>query len=331
MTELARRRVTRGGKLLAVGSVLLCGVAAQGAPSAPAAAPVEVFRDCPDCPDMVKLKPGSFTIGATLREEEDFGVPKNLQGRSLPLHKVTFARSFAIGKYPVTVAQFRAFVAETGYQASDSCVTQYTNDGHYIYEEVRGYSWRAPGFPQDDRHPVVCVSGEDGEAYAAWLSKKTGHSYTLPNEAQYEYAARAGTTTAFFWGNQRDAKACEYSNQPDLDQAKAMGDVPTGPEYRFQCHDGFAYTSPVDHYKPNPWGLHDMLGNIWEWVGDCWNDDYRGAPVDGSTWTQGDCDARPSRGGSYGNAAFSTYAGVRVPRHSSYVGHSWGFRVVRND
>lgn len=164
------------------------------------------------------------------------------------------------------------------------------------------------------------------------MSKKTGHKYAVPNEAQYEYALRAGTTTNYFWGdNDRTPRACEYSNQPDLDQAKAMGNVPTGPEYRFQCHDGYGYTSPIGTYKPNPWGLRDMQGNIWEWTSDCWNDTLAGAPTDGSTRTTGDCDARSSRGGSYGNAAFSSYAGIRAPRHASYVGHSWGFRIVRND
>ena len=288
------------------------------------------FRDCPDCPEMMPIAPGTFTMGASLEEERRFGASASVSGRSLPVHQVTFAKGFAMGVYPITVAQFRKFVDETGYKAPDACTNQRYNDGHFIYELARGYSFRSPGFPQGDDHPAVCVSAEDGEAYAAWLSKKTGRSYALPNEAQYEYALRAGTTTAFYWGDVRDARACEYSNQPDLDQADELK-APSGPEYRFQCRDGYAWTSPVGRYKPNAWGLYDMQGNIWEWTADCWNANYEGAPADGSTWTTGDCDARPSRGGSYGNAAFSTYAGVRAPRHATYVGHSWGFRVVRND
>lgn len=300
------------------------------ATAAGAGQPGKSSRDCNDCPEMVALPPGSFTMGISAAEEIAFGMPAHQAGKAEPVHKVTFAKGFAMAKYPVTIAQFRAFVNESGYQASDSCYTQHKVDGHFIYEKARGFSWRSPGFAQDDNHPVVCVSAEDGEAYAKWLSRKTGKAYALPNEAQYEYALRAGTTTAYFWGTQRDATACIYSNQPDLDQAAALG-APSGPEYRFQCHDGYAYTSPVNAYKPNPWGLHDMAGNIWEWTADCLNNTYVGAPADGSTWTTGDCDARPSRGGSYGNAAFSSYAAVRAPRHAAYVGHSWGFRVVRTD
>ena len=293
-------------------------------------ASADTFRECTNCPEMVAIPAGKFTMGTSAADELQQGMPKPQTGKSSPLHTVTFAHGFAMAADPITVAEFRAFVDETGYQASDSCYTQHVNDGHFIYENVPGYSWRSPGYPQADNHPVVCVNWDDGMAYAAWLSKKTGHHYSLPNEAQYEYAARGGTTTLFFWGNVRDARACEYSNQPDLDQARALN-APSGPEYRFQCHDGYAWTSPVGHYKPNPFGLYDMQGNIWEWTADCWNNNYQGAPADGSTWTSGDCDAHPSRGGSYGNAAFSAYVGVRVPRDADYVGHSWGFRVVRND
>jgi formylglycine-generating enzyme required for sulfatase activity len=310
--------------------ILLVVLAAWFGSAASAAPAPHAFRDCTNCPEMMPLPAGAFTMGISAAREEAFGMPKPQTGKAEPLHRVTFAKGFAMAKYPITVAQFRAFVDESGYKASESCYTQHRYDGHFIYENAQGFNWRSPGFQQGDNYPVVCVSAEDGEAYAAWLSRKTGHKYALPNEAQYEYATRAGTTTAYFWGDTRDATACQYSNQPDLDQAKALN-APSGPEYRFQCSDGYAYTSPVGTYKPNPWGLYDMQGNIWEWTADCWNNNYQGAPTDGSTWTTGDCDARSSRGGSYGNAAFSSYAAVRAPRHATYVGHSWGFRVVRTD
>jgi formylglycine-generating enzyme required for sulfatase activity len=280
---------------------------------------------------MAWVPPGHFTMGASEQEEARQGLPAPLRGRSAPVHEVTIARRFAIGKYPVTRAQFRVFVEETGYQAGEACTNQHYQDGHMVYETARGYSWRDPGFPQTDQHPVVCVNWDDAAAYVQWLSKKTGKHYELPNDEQYEYAARAGTKTSFFWGDNRDERACLYANLPDQEQGRAMGDVPMGPDYRFQCSDGYAYTSPVGAYKPNAFGLYDMLGNIWEWVGDCWSENYNGAPADGSTWTAGDCDAHPSRGGSYGNAVFSAFVGMRAPRDADYRGHSWGFRVARTD
>jgi len=288
------------------------------------------FRDCAQCSEMVWVPPGHFLMGASLAEEIRQGMPEPGRGRALPQHQVYFKQRFAMGKYPVTRGQFRAFVEDTGFQ-QQSCTVQYRQDGHMVYENARGYSWRDPSFPQTDQHPVVCVSWDDAMAYVAWLSRKTGHHYALPSEAQYEYAARAGTTTSFFWGDNRDAQACRYANLPDWDQGRAMGEVPMGPDYRFQCSDGYAYTSPVGTYRPNAFGLYDMFGNIWEWVADCWNPNYEGAPTDGSTWLAGDCDGHPSRGGSYGNAVFAAYAGIRVQRDADYQGHSWGFRVVRLD
>jgi len=302
---------------------------ASAEPSAPEA--VNSFRDCADCPQMMPIPAGSFMMGTPREKEIAFGMPAPQAGKSSPVHEVTFKQGFAMGIYPVTVAEFRTFIEESGYRTSPSCVSQHMSDGHFIYEDTLGVTWRTPPFLQGDDHPVVCVSGEDAEAYAVWLSRKTGHDYAVPNEAQYEYAMRAGTATAYFWGDEQDASACDYSNQPDLDQAAAMAGAPSGPKYRFQCHDGYAWTSPVGSFMPNPWGLYDMQGNIWEWTADCWNDNYKGAPTDGSTWRSGDCDGRSSRGGSYGNAVFSTYAGVRAPRYVGFVGHSWGFRVVRND
>jgi formylglycine-generating enzyme len=177
---------------------------------------------------------------------------------------------------------------------------------------------------------VVCVNFADVNAYIDWLSRKTGSRYRLPSDAEYEYAQRAGTTTPYWWGEDKDrTQACQHSNQPDLDYGKVWDPKPLDAHYRFQCHDGYAWTSPVGSFKPNPWGLYDMQGNIWHWVEDCWHDTYEGAPTDGSAWTSGDCDLRSSRGGSFGNAAWSARAGNRAPILNEYAGHSWGFRVVK--
>lgn len=302
------------------------------APGATAKTHDPSFKDCSDCPEMVTIPTGNFMMGESRDKELRFGAPESSVGRSEPVHKVTFTKPFALGKYPITVAQFRKFVEETGYDTGDSCVNQRMVERHMVYELARGFNWRSPGIPQDDRHPVVCVSWDDAMAYTAWLSQKTGKHYTLPNEAQYEYATRAGTTTMFFWSDVADATACLYSNQPDLDQAAAFGPLaPKDPKYRFPCSDGYGYTSPVGSYRPNPWGLYDMQGNIWEYVLDCLNPDYKGAPTDGSAWMTGDCDAHPARGGSNGNAAFTAYLAMRAPRDADYRGHSWGFRIARID
>ena len=313
-------------------SLIVAAIVFSTSAAAPAKSKPKAIKDCADCPELVRVPAGRFMMGITSAAQIAQGLPAHQAGTSEPVHEVTFAKPFLMGKYPVTVGQFRKFVDATGYQLSDSCYSQHVVDGHMIYESAKGFSWRGPSYPQDDRHPVVCVNWEDATAYAAWLSKKTGHSYSLPNDAQYEYAARGGTTTLFFWGDKRDATACLYSNQPDFAQSRAMGaDAPAGPNYRFQCDDGFAYTSPVGSYRPNPFGLYDMQGNIWEYTADCWNPNYQGAPTDGSTWMTGDCDAHATRGGSYGNSVWTAYVAIRGPRDSDYNGHSFGFRIMRND
>jgi formylglycine-generating enzyme required for sulfatase activity len=295
-----------------------------------AAAAPGVFRDCPDCPPMRRLPAGSFMMGASPEVEARLGGPPSSRGRSQPVHRVTFARPFAIGEYPVTVGQFRRFVQATGYDAGDTCYTQHRVDGHTVYEAARGYSWRDPGFPQGDDHPVVCVSWDDAMAYAAWLSRKTGHIYSLPNQSEYEYALRSGTTTAFFWGDglaDHDDTACRWANVGDLDYGRALGHLESGRKYLFQCSDGWVFTSPVGRFKPNPFGLYDMVGNVFEHLEDCWTPTHAGAPADGSTRKDGDCNAHPVMGGA--DVTFIAYSGARHVRDNDYRGHTYGFRVVR--
>jgi formylglycine-generating enzyme required for sulfatase activity len=310
--------------------ILIASLTAAGAAAvAGAQTPHAPFRDCPDCPPMVWLPAGGFEMGVTAADEARQGVPEAIRGRSLPVHTVTFRESFAVGVFPVTRGEFRAFVEATGYQPKDACYTQHVTDGHSVYEEAPGYSWRDPGIPQTDQHPVVCVNWEDAKAYAAWLAHRTGKPYRLLSEAEYEYAARGGTKTLFFWGDDRD-KACAYANLADQAEGHALGAVPMTREYRTQCDDGYADTSPVGHYQPNAFGLYDMLGNVWEWVEDCWTPNYQGAPTDGSAWRAGDCDVHGTRGGSYGNTVWYAHAGARALKDYDYRGHSFGFRVARS-
>jgi formylglycine-generating enzyme required for sulfatase activity len=205
-----------------------------------------------------------------------------------PVHTVTIARRFLLGKYPVTRGEYAAFAAETG-----------RNDE----------PWSRPGFPQDDRHPVVEVSHVDAEAYLAWLSEKTGQTWRLPSEAEWEYAARAGTTTARYWGDAA-GKPGEHAHFGES-RGSASG------------------TCAVGGFNANGFGLHEMLGNVWEWTADVWHNDYAGAPTDGSAWTDGGSPARVVRGGSWDGVARGVRAACRVRLDPADRGYNLGFRCAR--
>jgi sulfatase modifying factor 1 len=244
-----------------------------------------VFRDCRDCPAMVVIPAGRFEMGSPDSDEarsDDEG----------PLHRVKIS-AFALGRTEITRGQFAKFVKSTKYHIGNNCWT--LEDGKF---EIRsGRSWHDLGFLQNNRHPAACINWNDAKAYAKWMSRKTGKKYRLPTEAEWEYAARARTVTARYWGDSPDV-ACRYANVADLTaKAKIEG-------ARFwllhNCADGFAYTSPVGRFKANAFGLKDMLGNLWEWTEDSYHDSYQKAPTDGSAW-QGESKKRVIRGGSWNN------------------------------
>jgi formylglycine-generating enzyme required for sulfatase activity len=263
----------------------------------------QTFRDCPNCPEMVVIPPGSFIMGISpedVAREKILDVFAKIEG---PPHVVTVGHAFALGKYHVTRGEFASFVKETGYDAANGCFVR--GEEHIALDLKR--NWLDPGFAQTDRDPVVCVSYEDALQYVAWLNRKLnaegrstqGHvsgPYRLPSEAEWEYAARAGTTTERYWGDDI-AKTCEYANGADLTARETIPNWPT----RWlvsPCHDGYAYTSPVGSFKPNQFGLYDMLGNAAQMTADCWNIGYGGAPTDGGVWTTGNCQSHPVRGGT---------------------------------
>src|SRR5262249_46599041 len=144
----------------------------------------------------------------------------------------------------------------------------------------------------------VCVSFEDAQRYVQWLSRKTGKLYRLPTEAEWEYAARAGTTTARFWGDGRE-RACDFANVADFTGAETLNWNKGNQDQVFQCRDGYANTAPVGSFRPNAFGLYDMLGNVFQWTEDCYHNSYDAAPSDGSAWTTGECKYRVLRGGSW--------------------------------
>jgi formylglycine-generating enzyme required for sulfatase activity len=304
-----------------VGCLALAGLAlpatAQGPLSAAqerALKPKDSFKECADCPDMVVVPAGTFAMGS----------PNNERARDAnegPRHRVT-VKAFALGKFEVTVDQFAAFVGDTGHDMGSSC--DIWLDGKWDLRP--GYSFRNPGFAQSGSHPAACLSWDDAKAYLAWLSRKTEAGYRLPTEAEWEYAARAGTATRFHFGN--DAKDyCRYGN--GADQAARNSVLGAKAWSVLACSDGHAYTAPVGSYAANAFGLHDTLGNVFEWTEDCWNESFTGAPSDGSAWTSGDCGTRVQRGGAWGYPPDYLRTAVRGRQPQGYRYVNAGVRVAR--
>jgi formylglycine-generating enzyme required for sulfatase activity len=253
----------------------------------------QVFKDCADCPDMVVIPAGSFMMGS----------PDNEKGRNKaegPQRTVTL-KSFAMGKTEVTVAQFRRFVDAKIYQTdaernlnAKGCFSWEASDNKFDWRE--GRSWRNPGWTIKDTEPVACISHNDAMAYIDWIKQSTGKSYELPSESQWEYAARAGSQTSRPWGDNPD-DACKHANVADKTKGPISGS--TWDKYH-DCTDGYWFVVPVATYQANAYGLHDMLGNLWEWTQDVWHDNYTGAPTDGSAWlVGGNQQQRVLRGGSW--------------------------------
>lgn len=275
--------------------------------------PGESFRDCPDCPEMVIVPAGSFTMGS----------PPDEPGRDKdegPQRKVTIAQAFAVGRFEVTRGQYAAFVQATGRETGSSCAV--FSGSEYKFEGNR--NWRSPGFEQTDAHPLVCVSWEEAQAYVQWLSQQTGRRYRLLSEAEWEYAAREGTTSAFIWGTDPNA-GCRDANGADR---TAQGKLPSNWTYS-TCTDGAVFTAPVGSYAANRFGLKDMIGNAWEWTEDCYNESYAGGPADGTAWRTGDCSRRVLRGGSWIFNPQILRSASRSWLYSSGRSDYVGFRLAR--
>jgi len=255
------------------------------------------FRDCPKCPEMVVAPAGSFLMGSTQEEINVLIVECNseLYQAEAPQHKVTISKPFAVGKFAVTFDEWDACIADGG---------------------CGGYSPKDEGWGRGTR-PVINMSWYDAKAYAAWLSKKTGKDYRLLSEAEHEYVTRAGTTTPFWWGTSIS------TDQANYDGNYTCGGGSKG-EYRQK-------TVPVDSFKPNPWGLYQVHGNIDEWVEDCFEDNYDNAPLDGSAVTTGKCEKRVLRGGTWMDSPALLRAAYRSWDKfiNIHYRHHDGFRVAR--
>jgi formylglycine-generating enzyme required for sulfatase activity len=247
----------------------------------------EWFKDHENGPEMVVVPAGSFTMGSTANEPERFDREAEV--------RVWIAAPIAVSKYTVTFDEW------------DACVT----DGG-----CNGYKPDDVGWGRT-KHPVVDVNWDDAKAYAAWLSYKTAKTYRLLSESEWEYVARAGTTTPFWWGSSITPLQANYDGSAD----PYKGGGSKGEDRK--------RTVPVDSFEPNPWGIYNVHGNVWEWTGDCWNESNSGNPRDGSSRTTGDCDRRVVRGGSWASEPPVLRAAYRAALYvDTRLGES-GFRLAR--
>lgn len=274
-----------------------CSADAGGTRSARRAPPAAVDDlDCSGCPHMAVVPAGSFVMGSPDDEPGRY----NNEG---PRRSLAIA-SFAIATHEVTRAEYAAFVADTRRPDTPGCKTMGDGSRSDATWDPTA-SWRQPSFDQADNHPAVCISWQDASDYAAWLARRTGRPYRLPSEAEWEYAARAGSTTAYYWGDRSDL-GCAYANGGDAGLVRALPRWPeaiaeairqgeSGAEL-VACDDGAGFTAAVGSYRPNAFGLHDMLGNAWEWVADC----ARPAlPDDSRPYSDATCAMRRARGGCW--------------------------------
>jgi formylglycine-generating enzyme required for sulfatase activity len=263
---------------------------------------VAALKDGPDAPEMVVIPAGEYTMGWKASSPVRFTADALPPG-AMTRHRVRIAYPFAMSKYPVTVGEFAKFAAETKYTKADRC--QVAEDGI-----ERKDSWREPGFPQTERHPVVCVNYDDSIAYLEWLSKKTGKTYRLPSDAEYEYANRAGTTTVYWWGD-----AVGVNNASCGGACGSAWDNKSSP--------------PVGSFKPNPFGLYDTTGAVWSRLADCWNETFENAPHDGSVNLKGDCKQRVFRGGGFRSNPLNLRSALRHGNGHDRRFNDDGFHVVR--
>lgn len=274
------------------------------------------FKDCDECPSMIRLPSGTYTMGDlsdTGRENER------------PATEVTIEKSFAISKYVITVGDFRRFVNETHYKTEAE-----VSKGCWNVREDSSIGWVLTDFwdntrmNQADTHPVVCVSINDALAYTRWLSNKSSAHYRLPTEVEWEYAARAGTQTKYIFGD-APGNVCKYVNWSDDNMTLLWG----GGEELMICNDNFLYTSPVGSFSANNFGLYDMYGNVWEWVVDCYEPNLSRSITQKSKVQKEECAKHPLRGASYTASLKGTTTTYRINGKPDIRTADYGFRIVR--
>jgi formylglycine-generating enzyme required for sulfatase activity len=265
---------------------------------------------------MQKVPAGTFVMGTP---GAAVGVAGRAESQSLV---VRIARPFALGRTEVTEREFRVFLAESGHEQKGDCVRWDGEHGRFSTE--RGHDDHESHDAAMDDLPASCLSWQDARAYVQWLAKKTGKPYRLPSEAEWEYAARAGTATLWPWGD-LGSDGCDFANTYDLTGAEQYA---LGWE-AVRCRDGYAEAAPVAALRPNAFGLYDLIGNVAEWVDDCFTDSYVGRPRDGRSWFwNGGCRRHVIRGGSWASPASEARSASRAPADATLRTQTIGMRVA---
>jgi formylglycine-generating enzyme required for sulfatase activity len=286
----------------------LVAVALSNTVHAQEARSVRHFQDCPDCPEMIIVPPGHFTMTRKLAidgrtHEDPEGERKEIPERAFDI------ASFALATTPVTRRQYAFFIRDTRRVTERGC--HVPRKGVWVMDVRK--DWEHPGFAQTDEDPVVCINWADAQAYLEWLNARRAPQspYRLPTWEEMEYATRAGTTTRFYWGDQPRRDAANHGNERCL---------PCGPQR--EGGDQWLYTSPVGAFPPNPWGFYDLAGNVFQWVESC-RTYMKDRPL-------AECTSRAVHGGSWLSNSFYLQTGERGSTRVDHRNNQIGFRVARS-
>ena len=272
---------------------------------------------------MVVIPAGRFRMGCTSG--------RTYNANETPSHEAAIPIPFAMSKFEVTVADFERFIEAAGYrtlaetETAKGCRVLHFGRKRAPWKWTRQRNWRKPGYRIGPNHPVACVSWLDAKTYVQWLANETGKPYRLPTETEWEYAARAGSEALFHFGNNMNL-ICQYGNVVDTTPIPNQHTW----EKHVNCSDGMAFAAPVGSYVANAFRLHDMHGNLAEWVEDCWHPQCVETAIDGSARPASDCAKRVARGGFWGSPLNTVISAARTAMPTNYRSGGFGFRVARS-
>lgn len=282
-------------------------------------------RDCAHCPEMVVVPAGTAILGAAASDL--FRNPDETPARAFEIRA-----PFAVSRYEVTLDEYEGFVRATRHAIEGHCLTDRSRLGTWVLDA--GTTFRDPGFPQQGDHPVACVSWDDAQAYVAWLNAQTDGGYRLLTEVEWEYVARASALQNFVypWGDD-PAGGCLVANGFDQTTMAAYAGMDASAYKIFDplsCTDGWLHTAPVGSLAANEFGVYDMIGNVAEWVEDCYSASHEALSESGLPATsQGTCSRRIAKGGSWGTLAHNLRTAERVPYPGTHRDDSIGIRVAK--